>query len=54
LLILLLPFSFPLTDWDASQENPEKEQLWEGDWDDDNVNNDFSRRLKEELAKQGK
>lgn len=25
--------------------------LWERDWDDDNVDDDFAARLKEELAK---
>ena len=39
-------------DWDARQEDPKNQQLWEQDWDDDNINDDFSQRLKAELAKQ--
>ena len=39
-------------DWDARQEDPANQRLWEQDWDDDNTNDDFSQRLKAELAKQ--
>ncbi len=48
----LLPGPPPTTDWDARQEDPQNQKLWEQDWDDDNTNDDFSRRLKAELAKQ--
>lgn len=40
-----------LADWDQKQEDPQKQQLWEQDWDDDNLADDFSQRLKNELAK---
>ena len=41
----------PRADWDASAEDPTVEQLWEEDWDDADVSDDFAQRLKEELAK---
>ncbi|PRW60902.1 26S proteasome complex subunit DSS1 [Chlorella sorokiniana] len=43
---------FEAEDWDARQEDPKNQALWEQDWDDDNINDDFSHRLKAELAKQ--
>lgn len=43
---------FDLEDWNPKQEDPADAQLWEQDWDDDNLNDDFALRLKEELAKQ--
>ena len=42
----------PTTDWDAKAEEPANQQLWEADWDDDDVGDDFSARLKAELARQ--
>lgn len=38
-------------DWDESQEDPANVQLWEQDWDDDNVDEDFAQKLRAELAK---
>lgn len=43
---------FEAEDWDARQEDPKNQALWEQDWDDDNINDDFSQRLKAELVKQ--
>lgn len=39
-------------DWDASAEDPQNAALWEQDWDDDNIQDDFSQRLKAELQRQ--
>jgi len=33
-------------EWDRKEEDPENEELWEQDWDDDAVNDDFSQKLK--------
>ena len=46
MLFAVLPLC---ADWDARQEDPKNQQLWEQDWDDDNTNDDFSQRLKAEL-----
>lgn len=45
------PLAHP-ADWDARQEDPQSQALWEQDWDDDSTQDDFSQRLKAELAKQ--
>ncbi|KAK2076167.1 hypothetical protein QBZ16_001099 [Prototheca wickerhamii] len=42
---------FEIEDWDESQEDPANGQLWEQDWDDDNVDEDFAQKLRAELAK---
>lgn len=39
------------SDWDESKEDPANSCLWEQDWDDDDIHNDFAERLKAELAK---
>ncbi|KAG9046806.1 hypothetical protein FS837_003625 [Tulasnella sp. UAMH 9824] len=60
---------FPAADWDNSEttlanltknsasSDPSKptavDQLWEDNWDDDDVEDDFSKQLREELAKTG-
>lgn len=41
----------PPADWDASAEDPQDAALWEQDWDDDNIQDDFSQRLKAELQR---
>ncbi|KAL4459201.1 hypothetical protein ABPG75_014080 [Micractinium tetrahymenae] len=43
---------FAVEDWDASAEDPANAALWEQDWDDDNIQDDFSQRLKAELQRQ--
>jgi len=44
---------FPVEDW--TQEEAEvpggNTHLWEESWDDDDINEDFSKQLKEELKK---
>ncbi|EFN53521.1 hypothetical protein CHLNCDRAFT_136604 [Chlorella variabilis] len=43
---------FEVEDWDSRQEDPKNQHLWEQDWDDDNIADDFSQRLKAELVRQ--
>ncbi|OZJ04265.1 hypothetical protein BZG36_02471 [Bifiguratus adelaidae] len=42
---------FEAEDWGTSEEDPQEAEAWENDWDDDDVEDDFSLQLKEELAK---
>jgi 26 proteasome complex subunit DSS1 len=39
-------------DWEENTEDVELE-LWEDDWDDDIVDDDFSKQLRMELEKKG-
>lgn len=48
----LTPPRPPAADWDRSQEEPASAQLWEQDWDDDDMGDDFAVRLKQELTRQ--
>jgi len=46
---------FPAEDWTGADEDPADVNVWEDNWDDDNVEDDFSVQLKAELEKkQGK
>ncbi|KAI3454519.1 hypothetical protein Pfo_011182 [Paulownia fortunei] len=36
-------------EWDDKEEGKEITQQWEDDWDDDDVNDDFSLQLRREL-----
>jgi len=45
---------FPAEDWNAEEEEPEAVNVWEDNWDDDNIDDDFSKQLRTELEKQGK
>nr|ACG25007.1 deleted in split hand/splt foot protein 1 [Zea mays] len=36
-------------EWDEKEEGNEAVQQWEDDWDDDDVNDDFSLQLRKEL-----
>ncbi|CAA2995916.1 DELETION OF SUV3 SUPPRESSOR 1(I)-like [Olea europaea subsp. europaea] len=36
-------------EWDDKEEGKEVTQQWEDDWDDDDVNDDFSLQLRREL-----
>ena len=38
-------------DWDASKEDAEDQKLWQDDWDDDDIDDDFCRHLREEINK---
>ena len=44
---------FPCEEWGVDKEDPDDLQVWEEDWDDDDVEDDFSNQLKAELAKHG-
>ncbi|KAJ7991869.1 hypothetical protein DPEC_G00288330 [Dallia pectoralis] len=43
---------FPTEDW-TGQEEDEDTHVWEDNWDDDNVEDDFSNQLRAELEKHG-
>ncbi|XP_005094467.1 26S proteasome complex subunit SEM1 [Aplysia californica] len=45
---------FPAEDWNGEEEEPEDINVWEDNWDDDNIDDDFSKQLRAELEKQGK
>ncbi|XP_072020902.1 26S proteasome complex subunit SEM1-like [Amphiura filiformis] len=44
---------FPTEEWEGGEEDPTDTNVWEDNWDDDNVEDDFSNQLKAELEKQG-
>lgn len=35
-----------LTDWGAAEEDAEDINVWEDNWDDDNIEDDFSEQLR--------
>ena len=45
---------FPAEDWTEENEDKEDINVWEDNWDDDNLDDDFSIQLRTELEKQGK
>merc|ERR1712212_644774 len=40
---------FPAEDWGAADEDAEDVNVWEDNWDDDNIEDDFSQQLRAEL-----
>lgn len=40
-----------LADWTEQQEDAQNAALWEVDWDDDGLDDEFSRSLREQLSK---
>ena len=42
-----------IQDWTNRDEDPSDVNVWEDNWDDDNVEDDFSVQLKSELESQG-
>ncbi|XP_074652855.1 26S proteasome complex subunit SEM1-like [Tubulanus polymorphus] len=44
---------FPAEDWTGAEEESGDINAWEDNWDDDNVEDDFSNQLRTELEKQG-
>ena len=42
----MLTISCFITEWKADDEDEEDKKLWEDDWDDDNVDDDFSKQLR--------
>ncbi|PVD35724.1 hypothetical protein C0Q70_02687 [Pomacea canaliculata] len=45
---------FPAEDWGEEDEDSADVNVWEDNWDDDNIEDDFSKQLRAELEKQGK
>ncbi|XP_065839270.1 26S proteasome complex subunit SEM1-like [Oscarella lobularis] len=44
---------FPVEDWTEKEENHGDQHVWEENWDDDNVEDDFSQQLRAEIEKHG-
>jgi 26 proteasome complex subunit DSS1 len=42
---------FPAEDWQPSREELKRAELWDKNWDDDNVNDPIGQQLREELPK---
>jgi hypothetical protein len=42
----MLSLSFFRLDWDASGEMKLDVEQWEADWDDDNIDDEFSKQLR--------
>lgn len=40
---------FEGTSWDDVPPQAEDAQLWQDDWEDDNVNDDFTQQLREQI-----
>ena len=38
-------------EWTQNEEDPVDTQLWEDEWDDDDISDDFSKQLRAELEK---
>lgn len=45
---------FPVEDWKKEDTEAAELQVWEDNWDDDKIEDDFSKQLRAELEKQGK
>jgi 26 proteasome complex subunit DSS1 len=43
---------FPAEDWTGADEDQGDINVWEDNWDDDNIEDDFSQQLRAELEKQ--
>ncbi|CAH1241451.1 26S proteasome complex subunit SEM1-like [Branchiostoma lanceolatum] len=44
---------FPAEDWQGQDEEVEEAHVWEDNWDDDDIEDDFAKQLRAELEKQG-
>ena len=44
---------FPAEDWTAAEEDKTDQNVWEDNWDEDDLEDDFSQQLRLELEKQG-
>lgn len=51
--IQLVSISFP-TEWADGKENEDEVNVWEDNWDDDNVEDDFNNQLRAQLESQKK
>merc|ERR1712243_257770 len=45
---------FPADEWSDNEEDAEDVNVWEDNWDEDTVEDDFSKQLKTELEKASK
>merc|ERR1712126_229893 len=45
---------FPSDEWSAGEEDPDDINVWEDNWDEDTVEDDFSKQLKAELERVSK
>ena len=43
---------FEVQDWSPDQEDPTDASLWLDTWDDDELNDEFSNQLRQELLKE--
>ncbi|KAK4512162.1 uncharacterized protein ATC70_013405 [Mucor velutinosus] len=43
---------FAAEDWGENEEDPKDPHFWEDNWDDDDVEDDFSKQLRAELEKE--
>ncbi|CAI6346020.1 unnamed protein product [Macrosiphum euphorbiae] len=43
---------FPVEEWTSQDEEDKEANVWEDNWDDDNVEDDFSVQLRAEFEKQ--
>ena len=51
--VYIVSTSEPITlcsDWDERQEDPKNADLWDKSWDDDRLDDEFARQLREQLA----
>jgi 26 proteasome complex subunit DSS1 len=44
---------FPVEEWGEGEEDKVDQQLWEDNWDDDNIEDNFSVQLRGELERLG-
>lgn len=46
LFLFFSVLSVLITEWDATEEAGKDGELWEDNWDDDNLDDDFSKQLR--------
>lgn len=51
---LISKFSFLPLEWADGKENEDEVNVWEDNWDDDNVEDDFNNQLRAQLESQKK
>jgi len=43
---------FPVEDWVSKQKDEQDISVWEDNWEDDNIEDDFNKQLRAQLEKQ--
>ncbi|KAG5897971.1 hypothetical protein JTB14_013545 [Gonioctena quinquepunctata] len=43
---------FPVEDWTGKEKDDQDISVWEDNWEDDNVEDDFNKQLRAQLEKQ--